>query len=170
MVQAPVLALPDFSKPFTLEIDASDLGVGAVLSQQGRPLAYQSEALGPRKQGLSTYEKEYLAVLVAMNKRRHYLEGRTFTILTDHESLKYLLGQKVHTQIQKKGLVKLLGLDFEIKYRQGKLNRVADALSRNPAFTIEGGCQAISGVLPTWITDIEETYVGDSEVQGLMAG
>jgi hypothetical protein len=59
--------LPDFSKHFTLETDASELGVGAVLMQLGHPIAFISKALGPRSKGLSTYEKEYLAILIAVD-------------------------------------------------------------------------------------------------------
>jgi hypothetical protein len=61
------LALPNFSKQFQVETDASDLGVGAVLMQEGHPLAYISKALGPRTKGLSTYEKEYLAILIVVD-------------------------------------------------------------------------------------------------------
>jgi len=63
---APVLALPDFAVPFAIETDACDSGVGDVLLQRGHPLAFLSKALGPRTRGLSTYEKEYLAILVAV--------------------------------------------------------------------------------------------------------
>lgn len=77
--QAPELALPDFSKPlFSIETDASDIGVGAVLLQQGHPLAFVSKALGPKTRGLSTYEKEYLAILIAIEQWRHYLQHLNF--------------------------------------------------------------------------------------------
>ncbi|CAN1845235.1 Transposon Tf2-9 polyprotein [Linum perenne] len=165
MTEAPVLALPNFPLPFTLETDASGTGIGAVLSQQGRPIAYISQAVSKKNQGLSTYEKEYLAVLFAVSKWRHYLEGRHFSILTDHESLKYLLEQKVHTHIQKKGLVKLLGLDFEIRYRQGKYNRVVDALSR---VHDDEESLSITAVLPDWILEVEGSYEQDEEAQNLI--
>ncbi|CAL1391282.1 unnamed protein product [Linum trigynum] len=165
MVQTLVLALPDFTQHFVLETDVSDIGIGAVLSQASKPLAYHSQALGPRKQGLSTYEKEYLAVILVVTKWRHYLEGRQFVIFTDHESLKHLLGLKIHT---KKMLVKLLGLDFEIQYRQGKFNKVADALSRHPQFSNHSKCQAITVVLSSWLAEIEATYEGDQVVQDLL--
>ncbi|CAL1379503.1 unnamed protein product [Linum trigynum] len=169
MMTAHVLALPDFSRPFVLETNACGVGVGAVLSQGGRPLAYFSKALCVKNQGLSTYEKEYLAVLLAVDHWRHYLEGRTFTILTDHESLKFLMGQKVHTAIHKKGLVKLMGLDFQIKYRKGKYNGAADALSRLFDDELEEvKCGALTSVLPEWLVEIEQTYVGYNEVTNLI--
>lgn len=73
LISAPVLALPDFTKAFTIETDACDLGVGAVLQQEGHPIAYLSKPLGPRTKGLSTYEKEYLAILLAVDRWRPYL-------------------------------------------------------------------------------------------------
>lgn len=68
LVSAPVLALLDFSKTFTVETDASDYGIGAMPSQEGHPVAYLSKALGPRSKGLSTYEKECMAVLLAVER------------------------------------------------------------------------------------------------------
>jgi hypothetical protein len=66
LISAPVLALPNFSKPFCIETDASDYGVGAVLMQGGHPLTYVSRELGPKMRGLSVYEKEYVAILLAI--------------------------------------------------------------------------------------------------------
>jgi hypothetical protein len=67
-VTTPVLALPNFSRPFQLQTDSSDSGVGAVLLQDSHPLVFVSKALGPRTCGLSTYEKEYLAILIAIDQ------------------------------------------------------------------------------------------------------
>ncbi|XP_074300348.1 putative mitochondrial protein AtMg00860 [Silene latifolia] len=118
MTIAPVLALPTFSVEFVVETDASDKGMGAVLTQNGHPIAYISKASSPRTQASSTYEKELLAVIFAIKKWRPYLSGRHFKIKTDHFSLKYLLEQKITTTFQIKCLPKLLGLDYEIIYRK----------------------------------------------------
>lgn len=83
LVTAPVLALPDFSLPFTIETDACAIGIGAVISQNGHPLAYVSKALGPKTRGLSTYEKEYMAIILAVEQWRSYLQHAEFTIYTD---------------------------------------------------------------------------------------
>jgi hypothetical protein len=73
LMTIPVLALPDFIKPFIIETDASEMGVGAVLMQGGHPLAFLSKDLGPKSKGLSTYEKEYMAILVVVQYGRAYL-------------------------------------------------------------------------------------------------
>ncbi|XP_026419827.1 uncharacterized protein LOC113315791 [Papaver somniferum] len=111
MTTTPVLSLPDFSKPFVLETDACAIGIGAVLMQEGGPIALFSKPLGPRAMSLSTYEKELMAVGSTVTKWIHYLQGRHFTIKTDHESIKYFLEQKITTGIQKKWLMKLLDRD-----------------------------------------------------------
>lgn len=82
-MSAPVLALLDFSKDFQIQTYASDRGVGAVLLQQGHPLAFMRKSLGPRNQGLSTYEKDYMAILIAVEKWRSYLQMAEFIIYID---------------------------------------------------------------------------------------
>lgn len=94
LTQAPVLVVPDFTKQFTIETDASDLGIGAVLTQNQYPIAYLSQALGPRNQALSVYEIECLAILMAIDKWRSYLQHGEFLIKTDHQSLLHLTEQK----------------------------------------------------------------------------
>ena len=100
MVKPPILALPDFDKPFVVECDASGRGVGAVLMQQGKPIAYHSQALKGKNLALSTYEKELLALVIAVKRWRAYLVGRPFTVKIDQQSLKYLLEQKIGTPAQ----------------------------------------------------------------------
>jgi hypothetical protein len=85
LVQAPVLALPDFRRPFIVETDACQYGVGVVLMQQGHPITYLSKSLCPHNQSLSTYEKECLAILMAVDKWRSYLQHQEFTIHTDQK-------------------------------------------------------------------------------------
>jgi hypothetical protein len=80
---SPVLALPNFAKPLSIETNASAGGIGAVLAQDGRPLAYLNRALGPKSCGLHTYEKEYMAVLMAVQQWRSYLQLAEFIIYTD---------------------------------------------------------------------------------------
>jgi hypothetical protein len=87
MVQALVLAIPDFTKQFVLEIDASDLGLGAVLMQEGHPFDYLSKPLCKKNQALSTYEKECMSILMAVEKWLQYLQNQEFIIKTDHKSV-----------------------------------------------------------------------------------
>ena len=87
MAHTPVLALPDFSVPFSVETDACDTGVGAVLTQDGHPVAYLSKALGIKNQKLPTYEKEFLAILLAIEQWRSYLQLKEFQIITDQRAL-----------------------------------------------------------------------------------
>jgi RNase H-like domain found in reverse transcriptase len=161
MCTAPVLALPDFSKPFILETDVCSTGIGAVLMQEGRPIAYLSKALGMKNQLLSTYEKEYLALLTAVQKWRHYLQGMPFVIKTDHLSIKHLLEQRLTHSLQHKGLSKLLGLDYIIQYKKGTDNKAADALSRQMQDNTVGETMAITEVIPAWIVELKESYTGD---------
>jgi hypothetical protein len=130
LTTASVLALPDFTKEFVIECDASGVGLGAILMQNKRPVAYFSKALGVRNVTKSAYEKELMAVVLAIQHWRPYLLGRRFTVSTDQKSLKQLLQQRIVTAEQQNWAAKLLGFDFDIVYKQGRLNRGADALSR----------------------------------------
>lgn len=160
LISSLVLALLDFSKPFTLETDASEKGIGAVLQQEGHPIAFVSRALGPRAQGLSTYEKECFAILLAIDHWRSYLQHSEFTIKTDQKSLVHLDDQRLSTPIQHKALTRLLALNFKIVYKQGAENRVADALSRtNHADTVE--FQAILVLTSPWLQQLQTTYLAD---------
>ena len=100
LCEAPVLAMPNFEIPFVVETDACSTGMGAVLMQQGRPISYLSKAFNKKNKGCSVYEKELLALVLAVTKWRHYLVGQHFIIKTDHQSLKYLLEQPLHTSLQ----------------------------------------------------------------------
>jgi hypothetical protein len=124
-----VLALPDFTKTFVLECDASGKGIDVVLMQEGRPLAFTSKQLSERNLGKPIYEKELLAILYAVELWHPYLLGQCFQIKTDHQNLKYFLEQRISSQKQQKWVTNLFGYDYEIIYKKGKDNVVADALS-----------------------------------------
>nr|CAJ00278.1 hypothetical protein [Lotus japonicus] len=130
LVQAPVLAIPDLQKPFTVETDASSTGIGAVLLQDKHPVAFISKVLSPRNRLLSVYDRELLALVHAVTKWHQYLAIQQFTILTDQQSLKFLLEQRLSTPAQYRWVTKLMGLSYVIQYKRGKENVVADALSR----------------------------------------
>jgi hypothetical protein len=98
--------------------------------QQGQPVAFLSKALGKKLQELSIYEKEFLALIMAVEKWRHYLERQEFLIVTDYKSLAYLNEQNLHSEMQRKVMTRLMGLEFKIIYQKGKENVAADALSR----------------------------------------
>lgn len=159
LITSPVLALPNFSKPFILETDASDKGIGAVLQQEGHPIAFVSKALGPKAQGLSTYEKECMAILLAIDYWRSYLLQSEFTI---KKSLIHLDDQRLHTPWQHKALTKLLGLNYQIVYKKGNKNKVVDALSRTTHADIHD-LAAVSIIQPTWLLDLQTAYSSDSK-------
>lgn len=110
MTTAPISALPNFNLSFILETYASGVGIGVVLQQEVRPIAFLSKALCPKNQTLSIYEREFLVVLMAVQKWRGYLQGHKFIIKTDQQALKYLLDQKSLSPVQQKGFTKLVGL------------------------------------------------------------
>jgi hypothetical protein len=123
-----VLALPDFTKTFVLECDASGKGIGPVLMQEGRPLAFTNKQLSERNLGKPIYEKEMLVILHVVEMWCLYLLGQCFQIKTDHQSLKYFLEQHISFPEQQKWVIKLFGYYYEIIYKKGKENVVVDAL------------------------------------------
>ena len=127
---APILALPNFKVPFIVETDASGLGMGAVLTQEGHPISFFSKQFCPKLMNASTYVRELVAITATVKKWRQYLLGHKFIIVTDHRSLRELMDQTVQTPEQHRYLAWLLGYDFTIQYRAGRANIVADALSR----------------------------------------
>ena len=128
----PVLILPDFQKEFTVETDASGTGIGAVLTQDKKPIAFLSQAFSSQGRIKSVYERELLAIVKAVTKWKHYLAGKEFVIKTDQRSLKHLLDQKAVSTIQQRWASKLIGLKYKIEYKPGVNNKVVDALSRRP--------------------------------------
>ncbi|KAL0154021.1 hypothetical protein M9458_050680 [Cirrhinus mrigala] len=135
---APILHHPDPNRPFLVEVDASSTGVGAVLSQrQGLPpktvpCAFYSHKLSPAERNYDVGNRELLAIKLALEEWRHWLEGacHPFTILTDHRNLEYLRSAKVLNHRQARWSLFFTRFHFEITYRPGSQNTKADALSR----------------------------------------
>jgi transposase InsO family protein len=167
MCKAPVLTTPDFTKTFIMECDASGNGIGVVLMQEGRPLAFESRPLKGRDLHKPIYEKEMMAILHALKKWRPYLIGRHFKVKTDHDSLKYFLEQRLSSEEQQKWVTKILGYDFEIVYKKGKQNVVANALSRKDE-DVEAFLCAISIIQPDWIIEARDEWKNDEKVWTLI--
>jgi hypothetical protein len=142
VTSAPVLALPDFDKPFVVECDASTHGFGAVLIQDKHPLAFFSRPVARRHRALAAYEQELIGLVLAIRHWRPYLWGRRFVVRTDHYNLKYLLDQRLTTIPQHHWVGKLLGFDFTVEYKPGAAKTVVNALSRRD--TGAGAVLAIS--------------------------
>ena len=134
LVQAPILVYPQFTvgaNPFVLQTDASAMGLGAVLEQDNKVIAYASRSLSKLECNYSTIQKECLAIVFAMKQFRHYLLGRPFTVMTDHAPLQWLSAQKMEGLLCRWALA-LQEYTFKIVHRKGTLNGNADALSRRP--------------------------------------
>jgi transposase InsO family protein len=135
LISPPVLAVPDFRRPFVIMSDASDLGCGAVLLQGGRPVAYTSRKFTPAEINYHTSEKELMGLIHALQEWRCYVEGSPIRLITDHHPLTYLKGQGVLSRRQTRWSQFLERFDYDIQYVRGKDNVVADPLSRHPDFT-----------------------------------
>ncbi|KAA0036907.1 Transposon Ty3-G Gag-Pol polyprotein [Cucumis melo var. makuwa] len=133
MMTLPVLALPDFDVPFEIEIDASGYGIGAVLMQNKRSITFLGHTLALRHRVKPVYERELMAVVLAVQLWRPYLLGRKFVVKTYQKSLKFLLEQRVIQPQYQKWIAKLLGYSFEVVYKPGLKNETVDALSRVPS-------------------------------------
>ncbi|KAL7593504.1 hypothetical protein Lser_V15G33880 [Lactuca serriola] len=130
LTHAPLLSLPNFDKTFEIECDASGIGIGAVLMQEGKPLAYFSEKLSGATLNYPTYDKELYSLVRALKTWQHYLWAKEFVIHSDHESLKFLKGQHKLNKRHARWMEFIETFPYVIRYKKGKENVVADALSR----------------------------------------
>ncbi|KAJ9546708.1 hypothetical protein OSB04_019251 [Centaurea solstitialis] len=135
LCEAPVLTLPEGVEDMTVYCDASHLGLGCVLMQRGRVIAYASRQLKPHEANYPTHDLELAAVVFALKIWRHYLYGVKCTIYTDHRSLRYFLDQPNLNMRQRRWLDVVKDYDCEILYHPGKANVVAEALSRKTTHT-----------------------------------
>jgi hypothetical protein len=166
MTSPLVLMLPNFELPFEVECDVAGRGLGAVLMQQRKPIAFFSKALSDGNLAKSVYEKELMALVLCIQHWRHYLLGRQFTVFTDHKSLKHFLQQRVTSPDQQGWLAKLLGYQFEVKYKPGLDNKAADVLSR---CYDEGEWKTIVSY-PNWVDSkkLLEEVAADADIQKLV--
>ncbi|XP_051133099.1 uncharacterized protein LOC127252812 [Andrographis paniculata] len=130
LTQAPIFVLPNFSKSFEVECDASCLGVEAILTQDKRSVAYFSDKLHGAAFNYSTYENELYSFVRALQTWQHYLCPREFVVHTDHESLKHIKSQKKLSPRYIRWISFIDTFPYIIKYKKGKDNMVASALSR----------------------------------------
>ncbi|KAJ0661910.1 putative nucleotidyltransferase, Ribonuclease H [Helianthus annuus] len=154
LVTAPILAVPEGTGGFQIYSDASKKGLGCVLMQNKKVIAYASRQLKPYEVNYPTHDLELAAVVFALKIWRHYLYGETCDIFTDHKSLKYIFTQKELNMRQRRWLELLKDYDARIQYHPGKANVVADALSRKSAGNIS--CLMIQ---PQIISDLERLEV-----------
>jgi hypothetical protein len=130
LTSTPVLTQPDMSKPFEVFCDASGTGLGCVLMQENRVIAYASRALRPHEKNYPTHDLELAAVVHALKLWRHYLMGNHCNIYTDHKSLKYIFTQSDLNIRHRRWLELIKDYDLEVHYHPSKANVAADALSR----------------------------------------
>ncbi|GJT62208.1 putative reverse transcriptase domain-containing protein [Tanacetum coccineum] len=130
LCSAPILALPEGSEDFVVYCDASHKGLGAVLMQREKVIAYASRQLKVHEKNYTTHDLELGSVVFALKIWRHYLYGTRCTVFTDHKSLQHILDQKELNMRQRRWLELLSDYDCDIRYHPGKANVVADALSR----------------------------------------
>jgi len=163
LVTAPVLVLPDFEKPFTVVSDASLLGTGAVLLQDGRPVAYTSKKFNSAEKNYTTTEQELLGAVSALKEWRCYTEGsKDLKVVTDHHPLKFLASQPILSRRLARWEQELMGFDFTWIYEAGRTN-MADPLSRSPALTsLVVACMVCASSRTTdWMTQIKAGYSKD---------
>ncbi|XP_073525656.1 uncharacterized protein [Phyllobates terribilis] len=161
LTHAPLLVLPDFTKPFEVECDASGIGIGGVLMQEGKPIAFFSEKLKGACLNYSTYDKELYALFRVLKTWQHYLWPREFVLQTDHESLKYFRSQDKMDRRHGRWMEFIETFPYVIKYKKGKDNVVADALSRRYTILTTLDSKVLGFIY------IKELYVDDSDFSAI---
>ncbi|KAK5842666.1 hypothetical protein PVK06_005048 [Gossypium arboreum] len=162
LTEAPILVQPESGKEFVIYSDASLLGLGCVLMQEGRVVAYASRQLKPHEKNYPTHDLELAAIVFALKIWRHYLFGEKCHVYSDHKSLKYLMTQRDLNLRQRRWLELLKDYELVIDYHPGKANVVADALSRKSLFALRAMNVHLS-ILP------DNVLVAELEAKPLLA-
>ncbi|GJZ58399.1 putative reverse transcriptase domain-containing protein [Tanacetum coccineum] len=158
LCSAPILALPEGSDDFIIYCDASIKGLGVVLMQREKLIAYASRQLKIHEKNYTTHDLEHRTVVFSLKLWRHYLYGTKCTVFTDHKSLQHILNQKELNMRQRRWLELLSDYDCEIRYHSGKANVVADTLSRKelePSLRVRALVLTIGLNLPKQIMDAQ---------------
>ena len=169
LTSAPILAVPDFSKPFVVNCDASSHAIGQVLMQgegsEARVIAYESRKLIDAECNYPVHDKELLSIVHALKKWRHYLAGRRFTLITDNSASKYILTKR--TEDLNKRQIRYLDIfadfDMDIVHRPGTTNIVADALSRRPDYVLNAVTRAQINVSTDFMEQVQADALKDPE-------
>jgi hypothetical protein len=157
LTEAPLLVLSDFTKTFELECDASGNGIGEVLMQERKLIAYFSEKLGGAQLNYSVYDKDLYALVRVVETWQHYLWPKEFVIHSDHEALKYLKGQAKLNRHHAKWVELIETFSYVVTYKKGKDNIVADALSQKHTLLNQLEVKVLG------LKSIKELYTSDHE-------
>ncbi|KAH0655152.1 hypothetical protein KY285_030034 [Solanum tuberosum] len=158
LTTTPVLTLPEGSDGYVIYCDASRVGLGCVLMQRGKVIAYASRQLKVHEKNYPTHDLELAAVVFALKIWRHYLYGVHVDVFTDHKSLQYVFTQKELNLRQRKWLEFLKDYDMSVHYHPGKANVVADALSR---LSMDGGVTVQNGAKSSLVVEVKEKQDSD---------
>ena len=169
LTNSPVLKLPTRFGRFKVHTDASDIAIGAVLEQEDidieeiKPVAYFSQKLHGAQVRYPVHIKELYAIVKALENWRHYLEGQSFDVYTDHHSIQFLKTQSGLSKLQARWVEKLSLFDFELHYKPGKTNVVADGLSRLP----QANAIDTNSLSETTRKTIKKEYLCDSDFKNI---
>ena len=175
LMQSPILCCPDFNKPFILQTDASNHGLGAVLTQEQDgaevAVAYASRQLKPSEENYATIQKECLAIVWAIKYFHHYLFGQShFTVITDHCPLQWIKTMKTKNQMIQRWICEIQGYSFSVKHRAGTTNGNADALSRCPIsseLSESENCENRWDIAMLELVDISSLQDRDKEIKAI---
>ncbi|XP_066374967.1 uncharacterized protein [Miscanthus floridulus] len=157
LCEAPLLQLPDFGKTFEIECDASGIGIGGVLLQEGKHVAYFSKKLNGPHLNYSVYDKELYALVRVLEVWQHYLLPKEFVIHSDHEALKYLKSQGKLNRRHAKWIEFIETFPYVVKHKRGKDNIVADALPRRCGLVTQLDTKVLG------LESIKTLYAADSD-------